>query len=261
MTKCKLCLTRTADKTNSHIVPKFLSKRLFENVTPRHTIVVNRSGVTTKQQDTPKEDYIFCKYCEKRFEILETFFSKKIKEICEYQKYPNKYSLNVIGTQEFLICSQINPKLFLLFNYMIVWRVSISTELVFAKYKLEPGAEEKIRNFLDMNLSASHKELFNKSVHVSELLNYTICVMKAKEYTDETRGMLIASQVSESTYMLFITELFIFLYLEPEKAAFAHQIFALNNQVQLEIPVAQTKMWQGLVELIYNRLTTDSNGT
>ena len=261
MIKCKLCHTRKADQTNSHIVPKFLSKRLFENSAPRHTLTIDRTGRTTKLQDTPKEDYIFCKFCEKRFEILETYFARRIKELNEFQKHPNQFILRALDTQEYILWLNLDPKRFLLFIYMIVWRVSISSELVFANYKLKPDSEETIRSFIDTNLSISHKELLNNPIHVPETLNFTICVMKAKEHNEETRGMLIASHLSETTYLLFITEFVIILYFDPETTEIAHRVFALNNQIQLEIPVAQTKKWQGMLELIYDNLTSESNGT
>lgn len=39
---CKLCENEAADKENSHIIPKFLSKGLFENTKPRHSLELKK---------------------------------------------------------------------------------------------------------------------------------------------------------------------------------------------------------------------------
>lgn len=81
MPNCNLCLNREADQKNSHIIPKFLSKRLFESTKPRHSIEVSEKGRTTKIQDIPKEDFLLCKFCEKRLGHLETYMAKRSPQL------------------------------------------------------------------------------------------------------------------------------------------------------------------------------------
>ena len=119
MPNCNLCLIKEADKPNSHIIPKFLSKRLFESSTPRHSIEIDRKGRNRKIQDTPKENFILCKSCEKRFEILETLYSKKINSINNYINLKDKFQITEFGNNKILKCLNINPTGFKLFIYSL----------------------------------------------------------------------------------------------------------------------------------------------
>lgn len=73
---CKLCKNNSADKDNSHIIPKFMSKRLFDGIKPRYSVAIGKNGKQQKLQDTPKESKILCTSCEARLEKLETYFAK-----------------------------------------------------------------------------------------------------------------------------------------------------------------------------------------
>lgn len=102
-----------------------MAKRLFEATTPRHSIEIQRNGKWKKIQDTPKENFIFCKNCEKRLEFLETFISRKITSINNYNNLKNDFNLIENGTNKILKCLKISPIGFKLFIYSIVWRTSI----------------------------------------------------------------------------------------------------------------------------------------
>ena len=62
-----------------------MCKGLFEATEPRHALSIDKNGTGKKVQDTPKEDFILCKTCEKRIEILETYFARVIEEIHNYK--------------------------------------------------------------------------------------------------------------------------------------------------------------------------------
>src|SRR5688572_12661282 len=115
MDKCKLCKTNVADKMNSHIIPKFMCQRLFEDAIPRHSIEINSKGKSKKIQDSPKENNILCTSCEKRIEILETYFSKKIIDIHNFSNVKDRIDLETISDQKYLICKNIKPTIFKLF--------------------------------------------------------------------------------------------------------------------------------------------------
>src|SRR5690606_9376272 len=92
MPLCKLCLNNEADKRNSHIIPKFMGKRLFESK-PKHGIQIDIRGKQSKIQDIPKEHYIFCSKCEKRFSRLEHYFSLKINSIHNHSNEKNRFKI------------------------------------------------------------------------------------------------------------------------------------------------------------------------
>ena len=77
---CKLCQKNVANQTNSHIVPKFLCKSLFESLPNRHAIVIDRAMREWKIQDIPKESYVLCNHCEQSLGTVETIFANLILE-------------------------------------------------------------------------------------------------------------------------------------------------------------------------------------
>ena len=70
-----------------------MSRRLIEKTKPRHTVQLNRNGKKIKLQDTTKENNIFCFNCEKRFSVLETYFSRVLIEINSLQNAKRRYSV------------------------------------------------------------------------------------------------------------------------------------------------------------------------
>ena len=103
-----------------------MCKGLFESTKPRHALMFNKELKGRKVQDTFKESHILCTMCEKRIEVIETLFSKIIDDIHNYEKHPNKFTLGRLGTQDFINCNDLNPVLYKLFLYSLVWRASIS---------------------------------------------------------------------------------------------------------------------------------------
>src|SRR5690606_26727093 len=131
--KCKLCKDEVANKPNSHIIPKFMSKRLFESTKPRHTLQINRDGKQVILQDTPKENNILCHSCEKRFEVVETYFSRVLIDINSLTSAKWKYTISNHYQNEIIVCDDLQPTLFKLFIYSIIWRCSISSLFLFEK--------------------------------------------------------------------------------------------------------------------------------
>ena len=134
--KCKLCLEESADHINSHIISKFLGKRLFEHSKPRHSVQLRRKGKVRKIYDIPSETNIFCLLCEKRMEILETLFAKHLNNLHKYKRLSVKFKLNTLNDQQYLSCLEINPIEYKLFIYLLVWRTSISSLDEFEKFKI-----------------------------------------------------------------------------------------------------------------------------
>ncbi|MFZ6665804.1 hypothetical protein [Peijinzhouia sedimentorum] len=255
MKKCKLCLNREADKPNSHIISKFLGKRLFESLPNRHSIQYSRITKNfIKKQDTPKEDFILCKSCEKRLEIIETYFSRSLNELFEFQKYPLKFQLDKIETQEFLRCN-LRPDLFTIFIYSLIWRSSISELEMFKDYKLPENVEEQLRLLLDTNLKLSQKEMLNHSFLSITEFDAITCLIKPKEYNIENVGMLIAYQNSPECYLLFISEFIIMFYPKSELSEIAHRHFKISEHSTILIPLANTEQWNYLKKIIFDKLT------
>ena len=67
MNYCKLCEKKEATKTNSHIFPRFMGVSMLETVdgTRKGYKISTKTGLNKRpEQDSPKEDFIFCPDCE-----------------------------------------------------------------------------------------------------------------------------------------------------------------------------------------------------
>ncbi|THV59311.1 hypothetical protein EZV76_10825 [Flagellimonas alvinocaridis] len=250
MNICELCKKNEADKRNSHIIPKFLSKRLFEYTKPRHLLSINRKGEPRKIQDTPKEHNILCSQCEKRFEILETYFSKKITSINDFNNQGGKFFVEDYGENQLLRCIKINPTSFKLFIYSIIWRVSISKLQIFEKFKLPESIESELRFFLDENLKSSHSKMLNSFERISNLPNYHFTVIKPISRNDKTRGILTAYQMAPNNFCIFTVDYLIFFFDKEEKIDPAFKFYSNKQNEIVKIVVSAVSGWQKLTKAV-----------
>ena len=116
MSTCLLCQIREANKKNSHIFPKFFTKRLFSNDEKKSMLAIYKDGRQSRIQKIPKEDYIFCDLCEKRFAILETYCSNNFLNIFHAKelkcKFPLKNEVRENASQQYRECECLDPNMF-----------------------------------------------------------------------------------------------------------------------------------------------------
>ena len=194
--KCFLCKKKPADKKGSHMVPHLLIAETFsyDGSKSRDKVVVDVDNLSEGNkeyyfghevyEDTVKvllghgfsdeeieeeskkvnaltRDYVFCKECEERFGVIETYYSqileKKIKE------YP--------------------PEIPYLFWMSVVWRMSVGQ----MGCKLDRDHEEKLRKVLDKCLALKREDIVTKK---SKLGYCAYSLYKASDTRDETLGIL-----------------------------------------------------------------------
>lgn len=252
MTKnCNLCKIEVANKPNSHIIPKFMSKRLFEKTKPRHTVQLNRNGKKIKLQDTPKENNIFCFNCEKRFSVLETYFSRVLIEINSLQNAKRNYSVVNQHQNEIIVCEDLHPDLFKLFIYSIIWRCSISSLLHFETFELPSTIEEEIRNFLDENLKLSHKELMMNLENIIKVPEYHTCLIKPK---NKTRGIFTAYNFGKDAYAIYTVDYALFFYISEIPFIERHQLFSNKDNGKVRIVNGNDEDWKTLNNLVVSKM-------
>lgn len=206
---CKLCQIQVADKLNSHIVPKFMSKNVFDiKGHKKTTFYLKKDRKPQPKQDTPKEDHILCSNCEKRFEVLETYFSTRISALHEFKAFPDRFFYMKYDGIGIIECKDFNPTMFKFFIYSIIWRMSISKE--FQSLKLQDDIEENIRVFLDKHLKKKQGDLLDSLDDVSYLPEYEICMFKCVD-KDSEGNMLSASNHDEKLYTFMLAQFCLFL--------------------------------------------------
>ena len=254
--KCTLCKVNPADKNNSHIIPKFMSKRLFDNTNPRHSLAIDKNGKQQRLQDTPKENKILCSNCELRIEKLETYFAKFFTEINNLGSARRQYSIEIQNDNEILHCKDLDPNIFKLFIFSLVWRCSISNLSDFENFKLDLLIEEELRMFLNSNLKTSHSELMQSIVEVQIVPHYHFCITKPK---NKTRGIFTAFNFAPESFTIFTVDYAIFFYTNDNPYVPVHKNFSNRENEPVRIILGDDKNWLELNKTIVNLMYKEQN--
>lgn len=247
MSYCTLCKSREADKKNSHIISKFLGKELYDQ--KGIAIEIGKGGRNKKIQDTIKESYIFCKYCEKRMEKIETLFSKKLQQIYNHQNHPEKFNNIEFKGQKYLESLDIHPSAYKLFFYLQVWRLSISKSYHYENFKFENDLEELLRRFLNANLQHTHSELIDRFDSLTDVPDLLSCLVISNE-----RGIYTAYQFGEGQYIMVALHFTFMLFIDPEKAEISYKLFGNRDGEKIKIVIGNKSSWKVLNETIINKL-------
>ena len=244
MPKCKLCLKVEADKRNSHIIPKFMGKRLFENSQPKYGVRIDINGKYDKVQNTPKEDYIFCTRCEERFARLEHYFSIKLTSIHNYANEPEKYKIESPGSNTVLECLNLPYTALKLFNYSLVWKTSVSNLYEFLKFKLPPLKEEELRIYLDSNLTVSHSDLINTLNKPKTDSSFDTYLFKCIVRNEYSRGIFTAYEFGDGRFGIFLVDFIIFYYIDESKVPADFNLISNMQQENALIIMADIQRWK-----------------
>jgi hypothetical protein len=238
-----------------------MCKGLFEAVEPRHCLSIDKLGKGRKVQDTPKEDFILCKSCEKRIEVLETHFARVINDIHLYKNFPGRFKLLSIGTQQYIECNDINPTLFKLFLYSLVWRASISNLFEFLPFHLTSIDEEIIREFLNSNLTTDKKSLIEGIEKRSNVPSYHSCIIKPKEKSASSRGTFSICSMSETAHILLLIDFAIFFYTDQISIGQVLEKFSNKQNQKVIVALVETEPWLDLNRLYISKMLNKKNGS
>jgi len=214
---CLLCKINAAQKTNSHIFPKFLSKKFLGK---------NRKGFQISStapigapprivQDSPKDDHIFCSTCEEYFAVLETIACDTFTN-WRYKCQKGDFQKHVIveDVASIIECNTSNKRAIRLFIYSLFWRSSISENALFNNIKLSDKFEETLRQILFAYKSGgknSFLDVLNKNPSF-EL--FPLSIITAEYFTNETSNMLyVPVQAHKGVHKLLVDQ-FQFLLFE-----------------------------------------------
>ncbi len=147
---CLLCKANKADKTNSHIIPKFLGKDIFNDGNEAYTIssaeMAERPAIV---QSSPKESHILCSECESYFSVIETSIANGIyKDLWDDKKKVDFTFVPLDGNATIWISKATEPKQFQLFIYSIVWRMFVTSNTLFKHFKASSKVIEALRSCL-----------------------------------------------------------------------------------------------------------------
>lgn len=258
---CLLCLTREARKTNSHLIPSFLSTEMLSRYSRKHLLTFNLAKrlFNKPSQSTMKENYLMCPECEARLGLLERYmangFFKLYKNPLHAIKFPR--STAIATRLEIINMPDINPDVFNLFSYSIFWRVANSNEH-YPDYALPDNVREELRRQLDLYISYEWNSLEAKASGLSlqDIYPYdiTTCLENKKP---EDNWLIARNYKDDRPSFIAANEFHFFFYQSKRVYGVMHQFSSdLNGP---HIKVISPDDWQAMIQTIRNPIYSNNN--
>jgi len=190
---CLLCKKNKADKTNSHIIPRFLGKDIFNKSNEAYTISsAEMNEHPAIVQSSPKESHILCAECEAYFSVIETSIANGIYKDLWDDKKKASFTLQPLDENAVVWTSKsTDPKQFHLFIYSIVWRMFVTSNVLFKHFK----ASDKLIDALRLCLIAYKGTNANDFV---ENLSKVSIPMTPSKYLIHTCEVIVADGTTNS---------------------------------------------------------------
>lgn len=242
--KCLLCQINEASQRNSHIIPKFMGDGLFYGTKPRHTILWSKGGKKEKVQDIIKDNYLFCSDCEKSLSVLETYCSLRLERFNNIRYFKN-FNRFKYGNFEYVEFKEIDIKVFNLFIYSIVWRVSACKNLAFLNFNLLPCEEERLRLLLIERIMPTQIELFDKLDTLKTLPDHSHVLIRPKKKLRPPTSMLSAASLNEYMHQLHLVDYFV-IYLTDQNKLIDSLKRIDNNRIEgfVKVGLSDPQHWK-----------------
>lgn len=209
------------------------------------------------EQDSPKEDFILCDECEAYFCYLETYINERIhRRLWDVRKAIDfTDAANEQGVR-WKICNAANPKIFQLFIFSLIWRVSISSTNLFSKLRLEECDEEGIRNSLLAYKSTSYKNLMEKIESNDVLYDLYFVLITAQTNSDPTRNAITHNGGNKKPYTFLLNEyLLFFSFSLDDIKEFQDLINVVPSNDSVKINFITEIEWGGFITTLFQRVT------
>lgn len=239
---CKLCNKNEANQSGSHITSAFLlTSQIGSRGSERNYIITgdsNQNYLINRKDEIIKEDFIFCRDCEKRLSFLENYYCCELSQKIEKSKFNSNFLITSKKNSQLIVCKKISPIAFFLFIYSIIWRASISSAEIYKNFKLTSEIESDIQFFLDLFLPniVNHKI----TIELSKWLKiakgcegyfkiYPFILLKVDNITDKTGTYQFFDNVSKNPYHIIINEYIILPFFD--KDVWVDDFFNLKNEI------------------------------
>lgn len=224
--KCKICKNREADQTGSHITSAFLlASQIGKRGEERGFLITTNPDQDYSQNQGDggiKEDFLFCRACEKRLGIIEGIYASEITQKIEQKQFENNFDKNRLENGKYILnCKRVHPIAFQLLILSNIWRASISEQLLYKHFKLSEALEERIRFNLDLflptvinsKIAQSEKDWIKMIESCKELYDIIpIAVIKADNIENKEMTYEFFDNLSKSPYHIILNEYFILLF-------------------------------------------------
>lgn len=260
--KCKLCKLNEADQTGSHIISAFLlSSQIGKRGEEKSFLITTDPGnnyFENRKDKDIKEDFILCRDCEKKLSFIENIFCAEITNKIEIEKYNQNFTKSNTQKRYFLECKKVNPIVFYLLIYSVIWRASISTQIIYEHFKIDNDSLEDLRFFMDLFLPTliNHEFPQNQKQWESMVENcqdifvyFPFHLVKAENLAEKTGTYQFFDNLSKSPYHIMIGEYIIFPFFHDLE--FSDDFFEMKNEIDLDNAI-NNKYESGKITVVDN---------
>lgn len=145
---CLLCKTNAADKTNSHVIPSFITKGLLMTGDRAKGYTFSTDSVDKRSkpvQSSDKQDFILCNDCEAYFSVLETVFCNKLHNPIVDIRKQEQFEWIEEPEQRIIQLINYNSLAIRLFLTSILWRCAVCNTHTVHRFVLEEATVEAMR--------------------------------------------------------------------------------------------------------------------
>ncbi len=232
---CLLCQSNQADKTKSHIIPKFMTKSMFQDGKTQKAYTMSNHNMHKPipiAQDTPKQDYILCSKCETYFGVLETYFANQIHRTIRDIRFSHLYMMTEIST-EYSIIKHTNANLYVMFLliYSIIWRCHISDHNLFKNFSLPENEVLRLKNQLLVYKSVKQSDLLEQLKTIDDSFDFfPYLILTPKIHKSRSKNFLFANPTNYNPVSISAAEYLIYMFSQPITDSDILQI--CNSKVQ-----------------------------
>ncbi|NMN37726.1 hypothetical protein [Pedobacter sp. SG918] len=250
---CLLCKSNAADKTNSHVIPSFITKGLLMTGERARGYTFSTDSVDKKSkpvQSSDKEDFILCSDCESYFGVLETVFCNKL----------NNPILDIRKQDQFEWIDEPEQKIALLINYnglalrlfltSILWRSAVCNTHTVHRFTLQEATVEAMRICLMEFRSQGIRE-FNDTIEGKQQtfpFNFDLTTIIERGHTN---GKLVFLHPNADEEGFMVLNDYILTYQFHPNDGKAKLIQTLNsgdsNQV-IKLKVSRIEAWNQIID-------------
>lgn len=243
--KCKLCNDKEADQTGSHITSAFLlASQIGKRGEERGFLITTNpdQDYSQNQGDTGiKEDFLFCRDCEKRLGIIESIFASEITQKIELKQFESNFDKSDLENEKHkLICKRVHPIAFQLLILSNIWRASISEQILYRHFNLSEDLEERIRFNLDLflptvinfKLALSEKEWTKMIEDCKALFDIIpLAIFKAENIENKEMTYEFFDNLSKSPFHIILNEYIILIF--DKSLNWKDDFFDLRSEIDL----------------------------
>lgn len=249
---CKLCLKNEADQTGSHITSAFLlASQIGDRGEERGYLITTNPEEDyseNKGDKEIKEDYIFCRGCEKRLGVVESLYASEVTQKIEAKEFDQNFDqVKLANRITKLACKRISGISFQLLIQSNAWRASISTQQLYGHFKLEPETEELIRFNLDLFLptiidfkpAQTPKQWIKTTETCKDLFAVLpFILLKAENLENKELTYEFFDNLSKVPYHIVLNEYFILCFFNS--LAWTDDFFDLKSEVDFKQLINET---------------------